>query len=60
MWVTANNNKERPRTVTRQYTIINGGGPGAYDVSSATSAAAHLGQDKHGHNLTKQRREAAA
>jgi hypothetical protein len=37
-----------------QHKIINSGGPGAYNVSSAMSAAAtHLGQNKRGHNLTK-------
>jgi hypothetical protein len=37
-----------------QHKIIDSGGPGAYDVSSATSAAAtHFGQNKRGHNLTK-------
>lgn len=37
-----------------QHKIIESGGPSAYDVSLATSAAAtYLGQDKRGNNLTK-------
>ena len=36
-----------------QHKIMDGGGPGAYNVSSATSAAAHLRLNKRGHNLTK-------
>jgi hypothetical protein len=42
--------------VTHQHTIINGGGPGTYNVSSSRSAAAHLGQDIVGAATTLQKK----